>query len=123
MALRVRCCARILSLIAHLRLVYDGEQPATVLLQQLRQQTHRLLPYLLRQGLAASPVESSIDSPATPVATASLTLSATAAGSTPNPFSKSAFTGRSVAATISRKCRALRDCRHVQSTRRNRNWW
>ncbi|MGF6924462.1 hypothetical protein OKW41_005594 [Paraburkholderia sp. UCT70] len=33
-----------MSLIAHLRLVYGGEQPATVLPQQLRQQTHRLLP-------------------------------------------------------------------------------
>uniref|UniRef100_A0A1I9YWI1 Uncharacterized protein n=1 Tax=Paraburkholderia sprentiae WSM5005 TaxID=754502 RepID=A0A1I9YWI1_9BURK len=45
MALRAKCCDRILSLIAHLRLVDDGEQPATV----LRQQTHGLLPDLLRQ--------------------------------------------------------------------------
>ena len=42
-----------------------------------------------------SPVESSIESPATPVAVAAETFTATAAGSIANPPSKSAFTGTS----------------------------
>jgi hypothetical protein len=46
------------------------------------------------------PVESSIESPATPVSTARRTLSATPAASGAKPLSKSALTGRSVAATI-----------------------
>jgi hypothetical protein len=55
-------------------------------------------------GREASPVESSIDNAATPVSTARRTLSATPSGSAAKPPSKSAFTGRSVASTISRKC-------------------
>jgi hypothetical protein len=50
------------------------------------------------------PVESSIESPATPVSQARRTFSATPAASAPKPLSKSAFTGRSVAATISCRC-------------------
>ncbi len=53
-------------------------------------------------GAASSPVKSSIDSPATPVSMQSLTLSATASGSSANPFSKSAFSGIAAAAASSR---------------------
>lgn len=55
-------------------------------------------------GASGLPVESSIDRPATPVSTASRTLRATACGSAPKPFSKSALTGSEVAATSSRRC-------------------
>jgi hypothetical protein len=55
----------------------------------------------VNKGRAASPVESSIDRPATPVATARRTLSATPAASGAKPFSKSALMGTSTAATIS----------------------
>jgi hypothetical protein len=48
-------------------------------------------------------VKSSIDRPATPVATHNLTLAATASGSTAKPPSKSAFTGTSAASAMSRQ--------------------
>ena len=46
-------------------------------------------------------MESSIDSPATPVATQRVTLSATSSGFFPYPDMKSALTGRSTAAVMS----------------------
>ena len=56
------------------------------------------------KGSAGLPVESSIDSPATPVATAAPTLAATASGSTAKPPSKSPFTGISTLELIPLKC-------------------
>src|SRR6185437_7829843 len=55
-------------------------------------------------GCEGSPVESSIDNPATPVSTQRLTFFFRPSMSRAWPSSKSAFTGRSVAATISRQC-------------------
>jgi hypothetical protein len=55
-------------------------------------------------GAAASPVESSIESPATPVSTASRTFRETPAASRAKPLSKSALIGRSVAAAMSARC-------------------
>jgi hypothetical protein len=52
------------------------------------------------RGDAGSPVASSIDRPATPVATHRATLSATSSGSSPYPDMKSALTGRSTAAVM-----------------------
>lgn len=75
-----------------------------------------------RSGSLASPVESSMERPATPVSTANRTFRATPAASGAKPFSKSAFTGSSVAATISRKwtsvsstdiCPSAFACRHA----------
>ena len=56
------------------------------------------------ERLSSSPVESSMESPATPVSTASRTLSETPSGSRAWPLSKSALIGRSVASTIVRRC-------------------
>src|SRR5665213_3330798 len=55
-------------------------------------------------GCLASPVESSIDSPATPVLTPRATLAPTLSGSGANPPSKSALTGRSTAPHSSVRC-------------------
>ena len=55
-------------------------------------------------GFAASPVESSIDNPATPVLTARATLTPTFSASCAKPPSKSALTGRSTAAQSSVRC-------------------
>ena len=55
-------------------------------------------------GVAALPVESSIDTPAMPVSTASRTWRATPSGSSAKPFSKSALIGSPVAATMWRRC-------------------
>src|SRR6185437_8862879 len=55
-------------------------------------------------GCDGSPVESSIDNPATPVSTQRLTFFFRPSMSRAWPSSKSAFTGRSVASTISRQC-------------------
>ena len=52
----------------------------------------------------ALPDQSSIEMPATPVSTAAATLTATSSGASAKPFSKSALTGRSVAATSRRRC-------------------
>src|ERR1019366_2924625 len=54
-------------------------------------------------GRAGSPVESSIDSPATPVAMQRVTFSAMRSGSSAKPPSKSVLSGTSVAAAISPK--------------------
>ena len=51
-------------------------------------------------GLVLSPVESSIDRPASPVLTARATFSAISSGSTAKPPSKSALTGMSTAELI-----------------------
>src|SRR5207249_11204918 len=56
------------------------------------------------RGCDASPVESSIESPATPVPAASATLAPTSAGSVAKPPSKSALTGSSTPPAIARKC-------------------
>jgi hypothetical protein len=55
-------------------------------------------------GCDASPVESSIESPAIPVSAARATLAATPSGSTAKPPSKSALIGRSTASLSARKC-------------------
>src|ERR1700722_14596069 len=55
-------------------------------------------------GLVASPVESSIDNPATPVLTAAATLAATFSGLWAKPPSKSALTGRSTASQSAVRC-------------------
>ncbi len=55
-----------------------------------------------KRGAALSPVASSMERPATPVATQRRTLSATPAASAPNPDSKSAFTGTSAAPAMAR---------------------
>ena len=52
----------------------------------------------------ASPVESSIESPAMPVAAARATLSATPSGAIPKPPSKSALIGTSTLWPIARRC-------------------
>ena len=53
-------------------------------------------------GVSGRPVLSSIESPATPVATHAATFDATPSGVAAKPDSKSAFTGRSVAPTMAR---------------------
>jgi len=58
-------------------------------------------------GAAGSPVASSIDSPAMPVATQSFTFSATPSGSSEKPAWKSALTGIEVAATTSLACASM----------------
>jgi len=55
---------------------------------------------LSRTGWAGSPLESSMDRPATPVSSARLTLSKTASGVAPKPLSKSALIGRSLMAAM-----------------------
>jgi hypothetical protein len=55
------------------------------------------------RGSNASPVESSIESPAIPVAVAAATLARTAVGTIAKPPSKSALTGTSTPWTIDRK--------------------
>src|SRR5882762_4140171 len=55
-------------------------------------------------GFAASPVESSIDNPATPVLTARATLAATFSALCAKPPSKSALTGRSAAPHSAVRC-------------------
>src|SRR6266404_4969646 len=55
-------------------------------------------------GFAASPVESSIDNPATPVLTARATLAATFSALCAKPPSKSALTGRSTAPHSAVRC-------------------
>lgn len=62
-------------------------------------------------GRRASPVESSIDRPATPASIARSTLSATPAGVVAKPLSKSALTGSSVASTMA--CRWASTCSRV----------
>jgi len=52
-------------------------------------------------GWSGRPVASSIEPPTAPASAARRIVSATSSGRSPNPFSKSAETGRSVAATIS----------------------
>ena len=52
-------------------------------------------------GMLGSVVESSIYSPATPVAMQRVTFRATPSGSSAKPFSKSALSGTSVAVAIS----------------------
>src|SRR6185503_1334047 len=54
-------------------------------------------------GSASSPLESSIDRPATPVVVAILTLRATSVGIVAKPSSKSALTGTSTASAIERR--------------------
>src|SRR5258706_5438738 len=60
-----------------------------------------------RSGRSASPLESSMDRPATPVPTASRTLSAMPALSVAKPPSKSALIGTSVAATMAARCSSM----------------
>ena len=60
------------------------------------------------RGAAGSPAASSIESPATPVATHRMTLSATSEGSRSYPDEKSALTGTSTAVAISPMCARLR---------------
>src|ERR687898_197273 len=55
-------------------------------------------------GSSVSPVKSSTEHPASPAAAASRTVSATPAGSSAKPDSRSAVTGRSVAWTIQAAC-------------------
>ena len=55
------------------------------------------------QRIGRVPVESSIESPAIPVATAAVTLAATSPGSTAKPPSKSAFTGSVTADATARR--------------------
>src|SRR3954470_20834772 len=55
-------------------------------------------------GLSLLPVASSIEQPTRPASAASRTVSATTAGESPKPFSRSAETGRSVASTMMRTC-------------------
>jgi len=55
------------------------------------------------KGCEASPVESSIESPAIPVAVAAATLAPTSAGSVAKPPSKSALTGTVTPSAIDRK--------------------
>src|SRR6202453_227385 len=55
-------------------------------------------------GSASWPLKSSTDRPASPVSTARETVCATPSGSSAKPFSRSAETGRSVAATIAAAC-------------------
>ena len=50
------------------------------------------------------PVASSIVHPTSPTSAASRIVSATTSGASPNPFSRSAETGKSVASTIDRAC-------------------
>ena len=57
-----------------------------------------------KSGSASSPVESSIDRPGIPVATASFTFSLTCSGSTAKPPWKSALTGTATASATSRRC-------------------
>ena len=73
-------------------------------------------------GCAASPVESSIDTPAMPVSMAARTFCATPSGLSAKPLSKSALTGSSVAATSARKyastvgrgiCPSAQPCDHA----------
>ena len=52
---------------------------------------------------------SSIEQPARPAATAPATVLVTSAGSRPNPFSRSADTGTSTAATIRRALSTISD--------------
>src|SRR5882762_7262029 len=60
-----------------------------------------------RRGCSGSRLESSIDRPATPVAAARRTLSATPALLAAKPPSKSALIGRSVASTIAARCSSM----------------
>lgn len=55
-------------------------------------------------GLAGSPVESSIERPAIPVAVAAVTLAPTSAGAVAKPPSKSALTGIPTLPAIDRMC-------------------
>ncbi len=57
-----------------------------------------------KSGAAASPVESSIERPAIPVAVAAVTLAATSAGATANPPSRSALTGTVTPLAIAWTC-------------------
>jgi len=76
----------------------------------------------LYRGDVGSPVPSSIDRPATPVATHRVTLSATSAGSSPYPDMKSALTGRSTAAVILAMSARVRSPLTAPARTRSRRW-
>src|SRR5215472_11145342 len=65
-------------------------------------------------GLSGSPVASSIEPPTMPASAANRMIAAASSGSSAYPFSRSAFTGRSVAAAISRQL-AISSSRVIES--------
>src|ERR1017187_2406394 len=67
-------------------------------------------------GLSGFPVASSMDPPTRPASAARRMVSATVSGSSPNPFSRSPDTGRSVASTRAGAC-AMHSLRATRPSR------